>query len=162
TGAITVVGTLSQATTPSYTLTVSVTAGSTSTATAMVKVDVLGAPDPQYANAPIGLDDCYAVDLNQPNLTVSTAQGVLANDIWADPLTAVVGNLPTKGDLSLNSDGSFIYTPWPGESGWDKFTYQPRAGGTNGEAVAVNLLLAQAPAPYTINVTIEYNQAGGP
>jgi hypothetical protein len=31
------------------------------------------------------------------------------------------GFAPTKGSVVINSDGSFVYTPAPGESGWDAF-----------------------------------------
>ena len=51
--------------------------------------------------------------------------GVLSgdSDVDGDPLTAAVVTNPAHGTLSLNSDGSFTYTPTPGYSGDDSFVY---------------------------------------
>ncbi|MCA8996398.1 MAG: cadherin-like domain-containing protein [Planctomycetaceae bacterium] len=79
---------------------------------------------------PIAFDDTYALMGNAP-LTVSAMNGVLANDIDIDAtpmfsnvgLTAKVVDDVTNGTLSLNSDGSFTYTPNTGFTGSDSFTY---------------------------------------
>lgn len=57
-------------------------------------------------------------------LTV-TAPGVLANDTDAngDILSVRVATGPTHGVLTLNSDGSFVYTPALNFAGLDSFTY---------------------------------------
>jgi hypothetical protein len=72
------------------------------------------------------------------------APGVLANDIsnGGGPMTAVLNSTTTNGSLMLNGDGSFIYTPAPGFSGPDSFTYR-----------AVNSLGTGNIATVTINVT---------
>ena len=62
-------------------------------------------------------------------LTVSSAAGVLANDLDINlgqpgiELSAVLVNGPTNGQLTLNADGSFSYTPAVGFTGTDTFRY---------------------------------------
>ena len=62
-------------------------------------------------------------------MTVAAA-GVLNNDtdVEHDPLTAVLVSGPTHGTLSLNSDGSFAYTPAANFNGTDSFTYHANDG----------------------------------
>jgi Big-like domain-containing protein len=63
--------------------------------------------------------------LDQP-LSVP-APGVLGNDSDTDgpsTLTARNASTPSKGTVALSSDGSFVYTPTPGQSGADSFTYE--------------------------------------
>ena len=38
-------------------------------------------------------------------------------------------NRPTNGKLTLNEDGSFVYTPKPGFYGLDEFTFKARDNG---------------------------------
>jgi hypothetical protein len=54
--------------------------------------------------------------------------GVLANDTDVEPLTAVLDSAPTRGTLTLNSDGSLQYVPHPGITGRDTFTYRASDG----------------------------------
>ncbi len=72
-------------------------------------------PAPQ-ANA-----DSYTVNADTP-LTVSAAQGLLANDSGS-PLTFIKYSAPSHGTIALNPDGSFTYTPQTGYTGADSFTY---------------------------------------
>lgn len=75
-------------------------------------------------DAPTALDDHYTLD--QDMLLNSTfANGVLANDsdIDGDAIAATVVTAPTHGTVTLGNDGSFTYTPNPGFSGADNFTY---------------------------------------
>ncbi|MDF1500532.1 MAG: cadherin-like domain-containing protein [Anaerolineales bacterium] len=69
------------------------------------------------------------------------APGVLAND--ADPdgdeITAVLDQGPSHGELVLNADGSFQYTPEPGFTGSDSFTYWVEDGKGRSESVTVSL-----------------------
>jgi cold shock CspA family protein len=71
------------------------------------------------------------------------APGVLSNDSDPDQeaLTAVLVASPDHGDLELNPDGSFVYSPLRGYAGADKFTY-----------AAVDALGEQATATVVINV----------
>ena len=77
---------------------------------------------------PVAQNDSYTTTQDSP-LTV-TAPGVLANDsdIDGDALTAVLVPNGTLGNVSLNADGSFTYTPPPGFSGQDHFSYQASDG----------------------------------
>src|SRR5437667_6711322 len=73
-------------------------------------------------------DDSYTTP-EDTTLTVA-APGVLANDtdVDADPLTAILVNGPAHGTLSLNSDGSFTYSPALNYNGPDSFTYKANDG----------------------------------
>src|SRR5262249_30078986 len=63
-------------------------------------------------DAPSATPDAYTTAEDTP-LTISGASGLLANDsdIDGDTLTASRISGPSHGNLTLNSDGSFIYTP---------------------------------------------------
>ena len=87
---------------------------------------------------PVATNDSYSVMTgNTPNLTVS-APGVLAND--SDPdgnaITAVLNAGPAHGTLMLNANGGFVYTPTPGYSGPDSFTYYAFDGMANSTSAA--------------------------
>jgi nitrite reductase (NO-forming)/hydroxylamine reductase len=72
---------------------------------------------------PVAYSDSYSTD-RDTTLNV-VAPGVLGNDQDADsnPLSAVPGTGVSNGNLSLNPDGSFSYTPNAGFSGQDSFNY---------------------------------------
>ena len=71
--------------------------------------------------------DTYSV-FEGGTLSVTAANGVLAND-YADTgrrgssLIATNFSNPTHGALSLNENGSLVYTPTAGYVGTDRFTY---------------------------------------
>jgi uncharacterized delta-60 repeat protein len=92
---------------------------------------------------PTARDDNYAVDENG-TLTVA-APGVLATD--SDPaglpLTAHLVSAPTNGSLTLNSDGSFTYTPTTGFFGTDSFTYVANNGTVDSNIATVTLTVDQ-------------------
>jgi len=73
--------------------------------------------------APNAEDDTYTTD--EDKLLTVTAPGVLENDndLDGDTLTVTLVASTTNGTLALNPDGSFAYTPNPGWSGNDTFTY---------------------------------------
>ncbi len=75
---------------------------------------------------PVAADDtgdAYTVD--EDHDLVVTTPGILSNDTDGDgnPLTAVKATDPINGTLTLNSDGSFTYTPNQNFNGTDSFTY---------------------------------------
>ena len=83
---------------------------------------------------PIAFDDAYSLTGNTP-ITIGAGSGVLANDIDPDSstplsnvgLTAVSLNVTgTMGSVSLNTNGSFTYTPATGFNGTDTFQYTAR------------------------------------
>lgn len=70
---------------------------------------------------PVANNDAVITNENQ-----SMGGYVLGNDtdVDGDPLTAQVITYPLHGSLTMNPDGTFIYTPTPFYSGPDSFTYQ--------------------------------------
>ena len=67
--------------------------------------------------------------------------GVLENDSDADDdtLSAVLVGATGHGSLTLNSDGSFTYTPDAGFSGTDSFTYSASDSTNNSNTVTVSI-----------------------
>jgi hypothetical protein len=94
---------------------------------------------------PVGVSDDYTTGgVNQP-LTVA-APGVLANDTDPDAgavLTAVSANIstPVGGSVTLNSDGSFTYTPPFDATGTDSFTYTVSDGELTSAATTVTITI---------------------
>jgi len=76
--------------------------------------------------APIVQNDNYLVASGIAYNQSLILQGVLANDSDAEnnPLTASVVSTPTNGVLTLNPNGTFIYTSNTGYQGTDIFTYR--------------------------------------
>ncbi|WP_293147391.1 Ig-like domain-containing protein [Microcoleus sp. bin48.metabat.b7b8b9.023] len=97
--------------------------------------------------SPIANPDSYST-LDSSVLNVDAIAGVLANDIDPDgnPLTAAPVALPNKGNLILNKNGSFTYTPNTGFSGTDSFTYKLNDGILESSPVAVNISVKSAGA----------------
>jgi hypothetical protein len=96
-----------------------------------VRIDVTPVNDP-----PRAIDDAYQL-AEDAVLTVSAAEGVLANDVDVDgpELTVVLVDAPQHGLLVLGADGAFTYTPDPDFHGSDSFTYRATDGfGTSGLA----------------------------
>jgi len=81
-------------------------------------------------DAPVAQSDGYAAPGSDQPLTVSASNGVLANDTDADgtTLTAQKTSDPGQGSVTLSPDGSFTYTPDPGATGQDTFTYTASDG----------------------------------
>ena len=107
---------------------------------------MLAAVRRQFFNStPNAVRDSYTT-AEDTGLTAPPISGVLANDTDADgdPLTATVVTGPAHGDLVLNSDGSFTYTPDANFNGADAFTYrltdQTSAPHIHGLAGLLNLL----------------------
>ena len=74
--------------------------------------------------APVAHNDIYLATQNAP-LSVTTTAGVLSNDTDPNglPLSSTLLDNPTHGTLVFNQDGSFLYTPQPGFTGTDAFSY---------------------------------------
>lgn len=107
--------------------------------------------------APVALPDGYTTDEDTP--LVVAAPGVLSNDLDEDldPLTAVLNTGPTNGEVVLNADGSFTYTPDDDFNGSDSFTYDASDGtGTTTATATINVIsvndapTADAGGPYTV------------
>ncbi len=94
--------------------------------------------------APAAVAETYTV-AQGATLTI-TAPGVLANDSDADgdPLTATVAQGPSNGTLTLNTDGSFTYTPNSAFSGTDSFIYKASDGTSDSAVTTVDLTVTPA------------------
>ena len=80
--------------------------GIVDSAVVAVNLTVTAANDP-----PVAVSDNYTT--GEDTILTVPAAGVLVNDsdVDGDSLTAVLDSSPNNGDLTLNLDGSFIYTP---------------------------------------------------
>jgi hypothetical protein len=103
--------------------------------------------------APVAVDDAYASVVGV-TLNIGAAEGVLGNDNDPDglplPLKAVAasGATASGGSYTLNTNGSFSYTPAAGFSGADSFSYQITDGKALAAAAgAVTITLATPSAP---------------
>ena len=78
-----------------------------------------------YDNAPITSGESFT-DWGDATLNIPASAGVLSvdSDPDSDQMTAVKIDSPMHGSVTLNSDGSFSYTPAPGYVGADRFTYK--------------------------------------
>jgi hypothetical protein len=117
--------------------------------TATVTIMVTAVNDAPEAN-----DDAYNTDEDM-QLTVS-APGVLGNDtdVEGDNLGATVLNDADNGVLTLNSNGSFTYTPNSDFNGTDSFTYtvSDGNGGTDTATVSITVRAVDGVAPTVIKV----------
>lgn len=109
--------------------------GRPSTATVYISVG-------ETKGAPKAVENGYSVGADR-TLTVSAPQGILTNDDDpdGDELSAVVTEMPGNGTLSVNDDGSFIYTPRAGFTGVDSFTYQAFDGTARSAPVTVTIVV---------------------
>ena len=88
----------------------------------------LHADDYRFAGMPVAKPDHFTTPVNA-QLKVN-APGVLANDVnpGAGQLTAVIVNAPAHGNVTLQANGGFTYTPNKDFIGSDGFTYQASNG----------------------------------
>ena len=75
------------------------------------------------AATPVANPDDYTTGADQP-LAIPATTGVLQNDSGVGALSATLEADVANGSLTLEADGSFSYTPAPGFSGTDSFTYR--------------------------------------
>jgi flagellin-like protein len=94
------------------------------------------------APTPTANDDTYTVIENQV-LNVA-AKGVLSNDLNVNAVVLPAGST-SHGAVTVNSDGSFGYTPTTGYTGDDSFTYQATDGTTTTSAATVTIHVVIAP-----------------
>lgn len=120
----------------------------------LVRVDALtvepvSAPPPPADNPVVAANDTYSAT-EDTVLTVNAAQGVLANDTAPDGgKQAVAGQTTTAqgGNVALNKDGSFTYTPKTDFFGFDSFSYT--AFDTDGDRATGTVTLNIQDAPET-------------
>lgn len=110
-------------------------------------------------DAPVAAADSYTVD--QDSVLSIAAQGVLSNDsdVDGDTLTAIAwsGNSAQGGQVVLNSNGSFTYTPPPGFSGTDTFSYRASDGSleSNWATVSIAVEADNVNAMYVYDIRFE-------
>jgi len=98
---------------------------------------------------PVALDNTYSLD-QDTSLSIGTP-GVLGNDTDADndALTALIQSQPSSGTLTLNTDGSFTYTPNNGFTGEDTFTYVANDSIGNSNIATVTIIVNDTSFPNT-------------
>ena len=118
----------------SFTYTVTDEHGGTSTATVNVTLT---------SNPPRASDDMFLAQSGQAlrgNVTWNDKIDAPSNSGASNNVTALVTTAPTKGQVVLNVDGRFVYTPGPNFSGTDSFVYSlsnPQ-GGTSSATVTIS------------------------
>ena len=90
-------------------------------------------------DAPVARDDAFSVNEDE-TLTIA-APGTLLNDtdVEGDSLNAVLVSGPGHGTLSLNSNGSFTYTPVLNYNGPDNFSYKANDGALDSGVATVTI-----------------------
>ena len=113
---------------------------------------------------PVAVDDAYTVD-QDTTLNVS-APGVLGNDTDGDgdTLTAILVSGPSNGTLTLNSNGSFVYTPTTGFTGTDTFTYKANDGIADSNVATVTITVEDDGCLWVVDQTedkvFKYSETG--
>jgi hypothetical protein len=87
------------------------------------------------------VDDAYSIDDN--STLAPNVPGVLSNDVYnqGDLLDVLVVTGVSNGTLTLNTDGSFVYSPNPNYSGTDSFTYMINDGINNSNTATVSITI---------------------
>ena len=94
-------------------------------------------------DVPTTLGEQYQIT-EESVLNVPVASGLLSNDTDpdGDSLTAVIAANAAHGQVAVNSNGSFTYTPATNFSGVDTFTYTARDGFNTSAATTVTITVA--------------------
>ena len=132
------------AVTAGYAISATATDSSGDTSEFAQDVFAVAAAPPVYA-----ANDSYFANENT-TLNVA-APGVQSNDVSADggSFTSQLVSPPSNGTLTLNSDGSFSYTPNTNFGGVDSFTYEDVENGQDSNVATVTILVN----PLTLVVT---------
>ncbi len=89
------------------------------------------------------------------------APGVLGNDTdpEGDPLSAILVSSPSNGSLTLNSNGSFTYTPNTNFNGSDSFTYTANDGTSDSNVATVTIAVNPVnDPPSAVNDAVTTNE----
>ncbi len=112
------------------------------TSSALVTVVVNNVNDP-----PVAVGESISVLSGATATTLTSGENsVLANDtdIDGDPLTAVLVSNVSNGTLTLNSDGTFVYTHDGSSAATDSFTYKASDGTAFSNVVTVSIAITSA------------------
>jgi hypothetical protein len=110
-----------------------------------------------YAQTSAPATVTVAVTPSQPNGTAGPAvypATLVANvppPVGTGPFVDSVVSTPSGGALTLNADGSFSYTPAPGFSGLDSFTFRTRDGGSLDSNLATESISVNAPGAPSVS-----------
>ncbi len=109
---------------------------------------------------PIAFPDSYSTTQN--SRLVVPANGVLTNDTDLDSalLSAVLDSGPLHGDLTLDAGGGFTYTPDPGFTGGDSFSYHTSDGYFDSESTIVSLAVNEPVFEMLSNGSFESGYTG--
>lgn len=101
-------------------------------------------------DAPTGNDDVFSIASGE----AISGSGLLDNDFDPDDvfLTTRLQAAPSKGTVTVNPDGSFIYLPGALFDGSDSFTYIVNDGTANSAPVTVVVKVVPLPPPTTAPV----------
>ncbi|MGA5465647.1 tandem-95 repeat protein [Mycobacterium sp. NPDC050041] len=132
-GAVTYTSNGAEVATDSFAYRVNDNAGTTSNE---ATVTVMIAP---VNDSPVAVNETYSTNADTA-LTVASP-GVLSNasDPETNSLMAVLVTDPSHGTLTLNSNGSFTYTPAANYIGPDSFTYRASDGTATSSVATVSL-----------------------
>jgi len=118
-------------------------------------------------DAPVAMNDVYST--NEDTAFAPAAPGVRGNDTDVDgnPLTAVLVSGPSQAaSFTLNSNGSFTYTPASNFFGTDSFTYKVNDGSVDSDAATVTITVTSVndlpTIPDIVNQTTPESFAVGP
>ncbi len=123
-------------------------------------------PPPPANNSPVANN--ASINVAHNTVTSGTLTG---SDADGDTLSFSWVSNGTKGSVTVNTDGSFTYTPNNGESGTDSFTFRVNDGQDNSNVATVSVTIAEAPVPEndppttqsggTFTVTVDNASFGG-
>ena len=134
----------------SFTYTISDGQGGTATATVTLEVTAVN-------DAPVGQDSSAGGDED------AAIEGVVsATDVDGDTLNYSVGSGPSNGLVTVNKNGSYVYTPNSNYHGADTFTYiatDGKGGTATGTVTLTVAALNDAPIVGTVSVVVSEDDA---
>ncbi|MFL2687102.1 MAG: tandem-95 repeat protein, partial [Alphaproteobacteria bacterium] len=134
----------------SFTYTISDGQGGTATATVALEVTAVN-------DAPVGQDSSAGGDED------AAIEGVVsATDVDGDTLNYSVGSGPSNGSVTVNKNGSYVYTPNSNYHGADTFTYiatDGKGGTATGIVTLTVTALNDAPIVGAVSVVVSEDDA---